>query len=72
MFEFKEVNKVYPNGTVGLKDINLIVNDGEFVAVIGRSGAGKSTLIRAINKMHPITGGTLLVKIGRASCRERV
>lgn len=61
MFEFKEVNKVYPNGTVGLKDINLTVNDGEFVAVIGRSGAGKSTLIRAINKMHPITGGTLLV-----------
>lgn len=61
MFEFKDVNKVYPNGTVGLKDINLTVNDGEFVAVIGRSGAGKSTLIRAINKMHPITGGTLLV-----------
>ena len=61
MFEFKEVNKVYPNGTVGLKDINLTVQDGEFVAVIGRSGAGKSTLIRAINKMHPITSGTLLV-----------
>ena len=61
MFEFIDVHKVYPNGTIGLKDINLHVDDGEFVAVIGRSGAGKSTLIRAINKMHPITSGKLLV-----------
>ncbi|MGH0054068.1 MAG: phosphonate ABC transporter ATP-binding protein [Sphaerochaetaceae bacterium] len=61
MFEFRDVQKIYPNGTVGLQDINLHVDDGEFVAVIGRSGAGKSTLIRAINKMHPITSGTLLV-----------
>ncbi len=61
MFVFDAVNKVYPNGTVGLKDISLTVQDGEFVAVIGRSGAGKSTLIRAINKMHPITSGSLMV-----------
>ncbi len=61
MIEFKNVTKVYPNGTVGLKDINLSIADGEFVAVIGLSGAGKSTLIRAINRMHPITSGTLSV-----------
>ncbi|WP_428590157.1 phosphonate ABC transporter ATP-binding protein [Sphaerochaeta sp.] len=61
MFVFENVNKVYPNGTVGLKDISLSVQDGEFVAVIGRSGAGKSTLIRSINKMHPISSGKLLV-----------
>lgn len=61
MFVFEEVNKVYPNGTVGLQDVTLTVQDGEFVAVIGRSGAGKSTLIRSINKMHTITGGSLKV-----------
>lgn len=61
MINFKNVGKVYPNGTVGLKDVNLTINDGEFIAIIGRSGAGKSTLIRAINKMHSVTSGTLLV-----------
>lgn len=61
MIEFQDVGKVYPNGTVGLKDVNLKVEDGEFIAVIGRSGAGKSTLIRAINKMHAVTSGKLLV-----------
>ena len=61
MFVFEGANQVYPNGTVGLKDVSLTVQDGEFVAVIGRSGAGKSTLIRSINKMHTITGGSLTV-----------
>lgn len=61
MIVFNNVTKVYPNGTVGLKDVNLTLEDGEFVAIIGRSGAGKSTLIRAINKMHPVTGGSLTV-----------
>ena len=61
MITFSNVTKVYPNGTVGLKDVDLSIEDGEFVAVIGRSGAGKSTLIRAINRMHPISSGTLTV-----------
>lgn len=61
MIQFGNVSKVYPNGTVGLKDVNLTIEDGEFVAIIGRSGAGKSTLIRAINRMHPVTEGTLTV-----------
>lgn len=61
MIKFENVQKVYPNGTAALKDINLEVEQGEFVAIIGLSGAGKSTLIRCINKMHDITGGTLSV-----------
>jgi phosphonate transport system ATP-binding protein len=61
MIEFKQVQKQYPNGLIALKDINLQIEQGEFVAIIGLSGAGKSTLIRCINQMHDITSGSLTV-----------
>ena len=61
MIEFKNVSKTYPNGVQALKNVNLTIEQGEFVAIIGLSGAGKSTLIRAINQMHPITSGELYV-----------
>ncbi|GEQ33491.1 phosphonate ABC transporter ATP-binding protein [Marinilactibacillus psychrotolerans] len=61
MIEFINVNKTYPNGVTALKDINLKIEQGEFVAIIGLSGAGKSTLIRCINRMHDINEGTLNV-----------
>ncbi|MCR5526501.1 MAG: phosphonate ABC transporter ATP-binding protein [Lachnospiraceae bacterium] len=61
MIKFENVTKKYPNGFVGLKNINLEINQGEFVAIIGLSGAGKSTLIRTINRMHDVTEGKLTV-----------
>lgn len=61
MIEFTNVEKTYPNGTKALSNINLTIDKGEFVAIIGLSGAGKSTLIRCVNRMHDITSGQLIV-----------
>lgn len=61
MIEFKDVNLVYPNGTQGLKNINVTIKDGEFVVIVGLSGAGKSTFIRSINRLVTPTSGSLLV-----------
>ena len=61
MIVFDHVSKTYPNGYQALKDINLTIDQGEFVAIIGLSGAGNSTLIRTINRMHDITEGKLTV-----------
>ncbi len=61
MIKFEKVNKVYPDGTVALIDVDLEIAQGDFVAIIGLSGAGKSTLIKLINKMIPVTSGLLTV-----------
>ncbi len=61
MIEFVHAGKTYPNGVKGLKDVNLKIDQGEFVAIIGLSGAGKSTLIRTINRMIDATAGHVIV-----------
>jgi len=61
IISFKNVNKIYSNGTVGLKDINLEIPQGQFLVVVGLSGAGKSTLLRTINRMHEITSGEIKI-----------
>lgn len=61
MIEFKGVKKVYPNGTVGLNDIHLKIEKGEFVVIVGLSGAGKSTLLRSINRLIEISEGDILI-----------
>jgi len=61
LITFKNVSVIYPNGFKALKNINLQVNDGEFLIVVGSSGAGKSTLIRTINGFVKISEGELIV-----------
>ena len=73
MIEFKDVSKVYGNGTRGLDHIQLTIGDGEFVSIIGLSGAGKSTLLRSINRLNDVTEGEVVVdgtSITRADKRE--
>ena len=60
MIEFKNVSKSFGTTQV-LHDINLKINQGEVVVIIGPSGSGKSTLLRCINKLEEITSGELIV-----------
>ena len=44
-----------------VKDINLEVEEGEYITILGPSGCGKTTMMRCINKMHQPTGGDILI-----------
>ena len=61
MIEFKNVKKLYPNGTHALNGINLKIEDGEFVFVVGHSGAGKSTMMKLLLREEKLTSGRLKV-----------
>ncbi len=61
MIEFRNVKKAYPNGTMALKGINLHIDDGEFVFIVGHSGAGKTTLMKLLLREEKISSGELLV-----------
>lgn len=57
MIEFRNVSKIYNNGTEALHNINLTVEKGEFVFIVGSSGAGKSTFLKLITcEEHPNEG----------------
>jgi len=61
IIEIKNVYKTYPNGIEALKDINLEIDKGEVVVVIGASGSGKSTLLRTINQLEIVDKGQIIV-----------
>ena len=56
-----EVGKIYPNGTRALEDVNIEINDGEFVVLVGPSGCGKTTLLRMVAGLEDITEGEISI-----------
>ena len=65
MLEIKNITKTFNRGTVNekkaLRGVNLTLNDGDFVTVIGGNGAGKSTLLNAIAGVWPIDTGAIVI-----------
>lgn len=68
MITFEEVDKAYKEKLV-LHKINLTINDGEFVVLIGSSGCGKTTLLKTINKLETVDRG--LIKLDNVSIRQQ-
>ena len=60
MIELQHLQKKYPN-SIPLQDVNVTINKGDVIAIIGASGCGKSTLLRCINMLDPPTSGKIIV-----------
>ena len=63
LIEMNGVDKKYRRSTTALRDINVKVNQGEFVYIVGPSGAGKSTFIKLLYREEKATAGT--IKVGK-------
>lgn len=59
--KISSVGKIYPNGTRALEDVNIEINDGEFVVLVGPSGCGKTTLLRMVAGLEDITEGEIFI-----------
>ena len=77
MLEIKNYTKVYPNGKIGAKNINITVESGDIFAFIGHNGAGKTTTIKSIVGINDITEGDILVdgisiKTNPIECKKQI
>jgi len=61
MIDLRNVKKSYPNGTSALDGVDLHVDDGEFVFIVGHSGAGKTTMMKLLLREEAVTSGSLIV-----------
>ena len=71
MIEITNLTKTYDRSSRALKNVNITIEDGEFVFITGRSGSGKSTLLKILLKEVEPTSGRVIVKIWTlVQCRE--
>lgn len=59
--KINNIGKIYPDGTRALEDVNIEINDGEFVVLVGPSGCGKTTLLRMVAGLEDITEGEISI-----------
>lgn len=73
MIEFRDVHKTYETGVEALKGVNIKIDDGEFVFIVGASGAGKSTFMKLITREEVATSGEVIVsnfKLSKLKARQ--
>lgn len=71
MIEFKGVHKTYDTGIKALKDVNIRIEKGEFVFIVGASGAGKSTFLKLIMREEVANAGEVIVNDFKLSKLKR-
>jgi multiple sugar transport system ATP-binding protein len=59
--EFQEVSKIYPDGTLAVDSLDLMINEGEFMVFVGPSGCGKTTALRMVAGLEEISEGTISI-----------
>ncbi len=73
MIEFRDVHKTYETGIEALKGVNIKIDDGEFVFIVGASGAGKSTFMKLITREEVASSGEVIVsnfKLSKLKARQ--
>ncbi len=66
----KSLGKTYPGGITAVSDVNVDIQDGEFIVLVGPSGCGKSTILRMIAGLEKITSGDLQINDRRVNDLE--
>lgn len=61
MIKFKNINKTYQYKDLVLKDINLVIESGEYICIIGKSGAGKTTLVKLLTAEEKPDSGQIII-----------
>lgn len=67
MISFENVSKKYEDGTYAVKNFSLHIEKGEFLVLIGPSGSGKTTTLKMINRLVPLTDGTIRISESKVS-----